>query len=183
MTSPAEVDDRAVHSAVNDVIDRVLDFDEGARRRIFRTAETFLFGPGAASSSGVRGTSFAQSKELPPKDFLLQKQPKTDVERAACLAYYLTHYRETPHFKTLDLSLLNTEAGQIKFSNTAAVIATAARAGLLGSADNGTKKLTAQGERFVDALPDRAAAKEVQAAIRNRRGRAKSSKNNKRSAG
>jgi len=48
---------------------------------------------------------------MSPKDFLLEKQPRTDVERIACLAYYLTHYRATPHFKTIDLSILNTEAG------------------------------------------------------------------------
>jgi len=49
----------------------------------------------------------------------MEKQPRTDVERVACLAYYLTHYRNTPYFKTLDLGKLNTEAAQPKFSNAA----------------------------------------------------------------
>ena len=35
---------------------------------------------------------------MSPKDFLMEKAPNTDVERIACLAYYLTHYRSTPHF-------------------------------------------------------------------------------------
>ena len=45
-----------------------------------------------------------------PKDFLFRKEPNTDVERVACLAYYLTHRRGTNHFKTIDISKLNTEA-------------------------------------------------------------------------
>ena len=56
---------------------------------------------------------------MSPKEFLLEKQPRTDVERIACLAFYLTHYRDTPHFKTLELSKLNTEAAQQKFANAA----------------------------------------------------------------
>jgi len=195
MASQAQVDDRAVKCAVDDVIDRVLDFDDDTRRRVFRTAETFLFGTGSGSvfpvaqpraegpgARSVRGTSFTDSDELPPKDFLFQKRPKTDIERVACLAYYLTHYRETPHFKTVDISLLNTEAAQIKFSNAAYAVTNATNAGLLAPAGKGAKQLSAQGERFVEALPDRAAAKEIQASIRARRSRAKSSKNKRKSA-
>src|SRR5438105_4083846 len=47
-------------------------------------------------------------RETPtPKAFLLEKRPRTDVERVACLAYYLTHYREMPEFKTNDITKLN----------------------------------------------------------------------------
>jgi len=53
---------------------------------------------------------FSEDLPVPPKRFFLEKQPRTDVERVACLAYYLTHYRDTPHFKTIDLSKLNTES-------------------------------------------------------------------------
>jgi hypothetical protein len=193
MSTDVEVDERVVHAAVNDVIGRVLDFDDDTRRRIFRTAETFLFGANATTAvnpiaqrvaesprgQSVRVTSFTQNEELSPKDFLFRKQPQTDVERVACLAYYLTHYRDTPHFKTIDISLLNTEAAQVKFSNAAYAVANAANAGLLVSAGKGAKQLSAQGERYVEALPDRAAAKEVLAGIRSRRAR-KASKNNRR---
>lgn len=54
-----------------------------------------------------------------PKEFMVQKRPRTDIERVACLGFYLTHYRDTPHFKTLDISKLNTEAAQPKFTNAA----------------------------------------------------------------
>src|SRR5882672_3747147 len=45
-----------------------------------------------------------------PKQFLALKAPRSDVERVAVLAYYLTHAREMPHFATKELNELNTEA-------------------------------------------------------------------------
>ena len=100
------------------------------------------------------------SREPPsPKDFLFQKQPSTDVERVACLAFYLTHHRGMPHFKTLDISKLNTEAAQRKLSNAASALSNATRDGYLAPATKGTRQLAAEGERYVDELPDRAAAK------------------------
>lgn len=103
--------------------------------------------------------SFSEDRSSSPKQFLLEKKPNTDVERVACLAYYLAHYRDTPHFKTLDLSKLNTDAAQIKLSNPAVAVDNAAKAGLLVQAGQGKKQLSALGELYVQALPDRAAAK------------------------
>lgn len=100
---------------------------------------------------------------------MLQKKPHNDVDRITCLAYYLTHYRETPSFKTLDLSKLNTEAGQVKFSNAALASANAVRAGLLILVGKGNKQISALGELYVQALPDMAAAKEAIAHARPRR--------------
>jgi hypothetical protein len=74
---------------------------------------------------------FGDRPEIPAKDFLFQKSPQTDIERVACLGFYLAHYRDTPHFKTIDISRLNTEAAQIKFSNGAFAVADATNAGLL----------------------------------------------------
>jgi hypothetical protein len=192
MSTETQVDERAVHEAVNDVIRRVLDFDDDVRRRILRTVETFLFDASVAppfrpmgqstgqslSAHGSRATSFADSAELSPKDFTFRKQPQTGVERVACLAYYLTHYRDTRHFKTVDISLLNTEAAQLKFSNAAYAVDNATNVGLLVPAGKGAKQLSALGERFVEALPDRAAAKEILASLRSRRAR-KATKNKK----
>jgi hypothetical protein len=124
-----------------------------------------------ASSNGAPVGGFAGQEELPAKDFLFQKQPRTDIERVACLAYYLTHYRDTKHFKTIDLSKLNTEAAQLKFSNSAYAVTNAANAGFLAPAGKGFKQLSALGERYVEALPDRDAAKEVFAGLRSRRSR------------
>jgi len=194
MSAEPQVDDRAVQAAVNDVMSRVVDFDDDTRRRILRTVETFFFETHGASGlrpvgqsaaqgpplQGARRTNFEGREALPPKEFLFRKQPQTDVERVACLAYYLTHYRETPHFKTVDISLLNTEAAQVKYSNAAKSVGNAIRSGLLVPAGKGAKQLSALGERYVEALPDRTAARETLANIRTRRAR-KAGKSNKQS--
>lgn len=123
---------------------------------------------------------FSQEQELSPKEFLFEKQPKSDVERVACLGYYLTHYRATPHFKTSDLSMLNTEAAQPKFSNAAAAAGNAIKLGYLVPSTKGHRQISAAGERFVLALPDRVAAKEALTSVR-RRQRAKKNKSSARS--
>ena len=98
----------------------------------------------------------------------MEKAPKTDVERVACLAYYLTHYKGTPHFKTLDISQLNTEAAQPKFSNAGYSTNNALKLGYIVSSTKGHRQLSALGERFVQVLPDRKAAKEVLLSLRRR---------------
>jgi hypothetical protein len=108
-----------------------------------------------ASTTG----SFSEDRSQSPKEFLFEKQPQTDMDRVACLAYYLAHYRGTPHFKTLDISKLNTEAAQLKFSNATKTVDNALRAGLLVPASKGQKQLSAAGERYVQALPDKTAAR------------------------
>jgi len=184
MTEQATIDERGIHAAVRDVIDRLIDFDEEGRRRIIRTAQTFFqigtSGPSNVESrSGVknaREVALADRVELSPKDFLFQKGPQTDVDRVVCLAYYLTHFRDTPHFKTVDVSKLNTEAAQVKFSNPTVAVGNAANAGLVVPAGKGFKQLSALGERYVDALPDREQAKEVLSGARSRRSRKTSKK-------
>ncbi len=104
---------------------------------------------------------FSDREEMSPKEFIFYKKPYTDVERIACLAYYLTHYRNTRHFKTVDISKLNTEAAQIKFSNTAYAVQNAAIKGFIVPSTKGNKQLSVVGEQFVQALPDRDSAKEV----------------------
>lgn len=113
--------------------------------------------------------SLSEERNLSPKEFLHQKRPPTDVDRVACLAYYLTHYRSTPHFKTIDLSQLNTEAAQIKFSNAAKAVDNATRSGLLVPAVKGHKQLSAAGELYVQELPDKAAAKSIIEGYKRRR--------------
>jgi hypothetical protein len=158
--------------------------DEGssaaeARKRVVRTVTTFFhIGPSpndpipsntALPSERTARPSFSSETALTPKDFLLEKQPRTDVERIACLAFYLTHFRDVPHFKTIDLAKLNTEAAQPKFSNSAYSTTNAANMGYLAPATKGMKQLSAAGEQFVRALPDREAAKEAMSRARPRR--------------
>ena len=92
----------------------------------------------------------------------------------ACLAFFLSHYRGSPHFKTIDISKLNTEAAQIKLSNPTDSIKNAVRRGLITSAGKDTKQISAVGERYVDALPDRSAAAAGLKATRARSHRKKS---------
>ena len=130
------------------------------------------------SSSGTRAKalgsrritqSFSEDRSMSPKAFLLQKEPRTDIEKVTCLAYYLTHYRETPHFKTIDISKLNTEAAQRKFSNAATAVDNATKASFLVPSVKGQKQLGAAGELYVQALPDHQAAREAIKNIKPRR--------------
>lgn len=123
----------------------------------------------AGSPSETARPAFSADLAMTPKEFMMAKEPRTDVERVACLAYYLTHYRDQPAFKTLDLSKLNTEAAQPKFSNAANASNNAVKMGYLAPATKGQRQLGAAGERFVQALPDRAAAKDAMASMRPKR--------------
>lgn len=114
--------------------------------------------------------SFSEDRKLSPKDFLRDKKPTSDIERVACLAYYLTHYRDTPHFKTVDISALNTEAAQPKLGNASMAVDNASKAGFLVQAVKGAKQVGAVGERYVQLMPDRDAARDYlkSAALRKR---------------
>lgn len=179
------MDDQDTYSkellALQSVIRALKDQDIEARKRIFSAAATFLDISGAApqhrrisnSDDGVHSPepypSFSADTSMSPKEFMYQKQPSTDVERIATLAFYLTHYRDTPHFKTVDLSKLNTEAAQPRFSNSTYSANNAIKAGYLIQMNKGLRQLSAVGERFVNALPDREAARGVMSASRPRR--------------
>lgn len=159
--------------------------DAEVRDRILRTIDTY-FGrsgrphPPALNAEAVHGQearttrqaslvpSFSENITPSPKQFLAEKQPHTDVERVACLAYYLAHYRDQPHFKTLDISKVNTEAAQVKFSNAAYAVNNAVKTGYLAAAPGSSRQISMAGELFVAALPDRDKARSVMSAHRKR---------------
>lgn len=167
--------------ALNAVVKVLSSLDVRTRAWVINSVASFFEHdagkPGTISSqhsSPITATTasrplFSEDKAPSPKEFLFQKQPKTDVERIACLAFYLTHFRDMPHFKTLDLAKLNTEAAQIKFSNATYATDNAAKAGHLAIASKGTKQITAWGEQFVTALPDREAALKAISQARHRK--------------
>jgi len=154
--------------------------DPAARERIYETVGTFFqmrkgetpptLAP-AQSAAPFPSTrpSFSAEREPGPKEFLLDKQPRTDVERVACLGYYLSYYRDQPYFSTLDVSKLNTEAAQRKFANPAQAVANAVKMGYLVPAAKGARQISAAGERYVRLLPDYDGAKAAMAAARPRR--------------
>lgn len=182
--------DNDTHKIKLDIINALEDLADEARREVLRAAAAFYEinlglqnGRQATHAerdreeplSGVGGFArdpvFSDHQDQSPKQFLEEKQPHSDVDRVACLAYYLSHYRNTPHFKTIDISKLNMEAAQLKFSNAAFAVNNAAQRGILTSAGKSRKQISAFGERFVAALPDREAAKKVLQAVRRRRNR------------
>ncbi|SRR6266487_3352441 len=155
--------------AVAKIIGLIEAFDSPDRSRLLRTVSTY-FGelprssedtraPGVPVSS--RAVPFSKESSVSAKQFILEKRPMTDVERVACLAYYLTHHRSVDQFKTADISKMNTEAAQVRFSNAAMAVDNALKSGYLAHAGKGHKQLSAMGEQYVQALPDREAAKAV----------------------
>jgi hypothetical protein len=169
-------------NVLSQMISALRELSQEDRKRIIDTVVTFfgieppkLAVPNAeglespSSAAGKIGVGFSEDLSMSPKEFLLEKNPHTDVARVACLAYYLTHYGNTPHFKTLDISKLNTEAAQRKFTNAAYATDNAVKQGYLVEATRGQRQLSAFGEQYVRRLPDRQAARILMAETRARR--------------
>lgn len=163
------------------VLDALAATGNEARVRIIKTVITFfdldLTGSRVPIGTEVdsrtsqleRKPVFSGHRVISPKDFMLEKDPRTDVERVVCLAYYLAHFRAQRYFKTSDISMLNTEAAQRKLSNAAFAVNNAAQTGYFVPGQGGEKQLSAMGEQYVEALPDRDAAKAVLERSRTKR--------------
>ena len=179
MEKQSQTNDQSVYETVDVVVKMLLPLDRSIQLRVYRTVGAF-FGfeesylkvdknAGNRVPPNVsREPQFSSSEDPTPKEFLLEKKPDTEVERVACLAYYLAHYRDIPRFKTIEISKLNTEAAQTKLSNASRTVFGAVRSGYLADAAKGMKQLSAEGERYVEALPDRGAAKEVRPRTKKR---------------
>ena len=114
-----------------------------------------------SSSQLTSAHSEASRSGLSPKQFMIEKNPKTDMQKIACLAFYLEHYRNVSEFKTRDLTLLHKETAQPKLSNFPAAVKNAATYDYLTPASSGKKRLSTVGEDIVEVLPDLAKAKEI----------------------
>lgn len=182
MTEQEQANEQDVYAVVDRVIQELLPFDQNSRLRVYRTVGTFFSFEASfskipenvdsrTSASVSREPKFSSPSEPTPKEFMLEKQPNTVVERVACLAYYLARYRNAHRFKTTDISKLNTEAAQIKLSNASNAISNGVRSGYLALAERGMKQLSAHGEKYVEALPDREAAKNLKPQVKSRRSR------------
>ena len=183
MAEQIQIDDQRIYAVIDKVVKDLLPLDRNSQLRVYRTIGTF-FGfeelypkvtgnvDSRVSANASREPQFSSSEEPTPKEFMLQKKPNTNIERVACLAYYLTHHRDTPEFNTIDINKLNTEAAQAKLSNPSNAVKHAVSAGYLAAATKkGMKQLSGPGEQYVEALPDRGAAKAVklQTSRRSRR--------------
>lgn len=169
------MDDEAAQAiALQRLIQELLPLRPEDRRKVLATLGTF-FGSTTSStpSPPTAGTAPSIATTRPPfqfsedpqsqspKAFMMAKAPQTDVERVACLAYYLSHFRGVTHVKTKDITALNTESAHKPFSNTAFAVDNATKSGYLVPSVKGSKQISAIGERFVEALPDRDAAKSI----------------------
>lgn len=174
--------------ALSTIVGVLKQLDADAQRRVLQSVQAFL-GVQAPSppsqavrpatpSDGVVGR-YSQDRSLSPKEFMRDKNPTTDVERVACLAYYLARYRDTLFFKTIDISTLNTEAAQPKFSNTSVAVDNASKQGYLVSASKGAKQISSLGEHYVELLPDRDKARETLTSFRRKSRRKSARKNNR----
>jgi hypothetical protein len=131
-------------------------------------------GARGGASAGSAGSAAKPVDTSTPKAFMTAKLPKTDMERVTCLAYYLTHSRNTQAFKTNELTTLNTEAAGGRLSNVSATARNAVTHGYLSAAGQGRKQIASRGEALVEALPDRdkvAAALEAHPARKPRKRR------------
>ena len=184
MAEQDRLDDQGVYAIFDEIAKKLLPLDPYSRLRVYRTLGT-LFGledsyPKIAANADsqvpanlAREPRFTRSEKLTPKEFLLQKKPNTNVERIACLAYYLARYRDILQFKPIDINKLNTEAAQTKLSSASYAVRDAVNAGYLAAATKGMKQLSARGEQYVEALPDRNAAKATGPRGKSRRPRRK----------
>lgn len=163
----AEMDDV---EALTTIVGVLKQLEADAQQRVLQSVQAFL-GVKAplqpvreGDQQQVDGDTprrFSQDRSLSSKEFMRDKNPQSDVERVACLAYFLGHYSDTPHFKTIDISTLNTEAAQPKFSNTSVAVENATRQGYLVAVSKGSKQISAAGEHYVEILPDREKAREA----------------------
>ncbi len=143
---------------------------EKARRRalswLIETLGLTDLAPAGSNPNRPNGTPVsgepadAEEQTMSARDFMSQKKPGSQVERIACLAYYLTHHRDTAHFKASDITSLNLEAAGQRFGNLPRDLDNADRqSGYVVSAGQGAKQMTARGDAVVEALPDREAVK------------------------
>jgi hypothetical protein len=139
--------------------------DRSVSEAVARRITALVMGGGTPEGIGAGEETHAGDIEdgdnLSPKAFMTAKRPSTDMERVACLAYYLTHTKRVTPFKTRDLIDLNITAAQPKMSNASVAARNAVQHEYLSLVGAGKKQITARGEAIVQALPDRDTVKKA----------------------
>src|SRR5438309_7386712 len=149
-------------TALSDVLDALSKLEPTAQQWVLNTAAQRLQLSVNSGQQPSPSGSATTAPELPagsvgktaPKEFLRLKAPKSDVDRVACVAFYLTHGRQTASYASRELSAINTEAAGPKMNMSRAVDNATKQSGYLTSAGKGKKQITALGEDVVQALPD-----------------------------
>jgi len=175
-------------AALGTVLDAVGSLDEQQRLWVLQTAASrFALKieiPGGGGSPSRENSSPAASDATPAqsgggvslKSFMKSKDPKTDVQRVVCLAYYLTRFRSTARFKTKEITELNSEASWPNFSNATVAVNNARKDKYITPAGKGEKQLTNRGEYLVEALPDQEKVRSLMSKNPSRKNRARKKK-------
>ena len=158
-----------------------MPLSEDSRVKLLQTIATFLgieashFQTSSAASGGQQTrissspSTFSEKKRHFSERILTPQAASQRCRKGSVPCILSDALSEYPEFKTLDISKLNTEAAQPKFSNASVPVDNARQKAFLVSTTRGNKQLGALGERFVQALPDREAAKNVMQNLRVRR--------------
>jgi len=168
--------------AVKAAIKALEALDETQQKQALRTIRQLLGQTGNETDDqeSDKGDENTDITKQTPKAFMKAKKPSLDTERVTCLAYYLTHARNIQHFKTADITKLNTEAAQPALSNTTVAVDNATRTSqYLTSAPGRKKQITPLGEAIVEALPNHDAVKAAIADHGKIKRRKKSKKRNR----
>jgi type IV secretory pathway TrbL component len=132
-------------------------------------------GGGAGSSIGGAGAAEAQAAiaQKNARAFMRLKNPATDVQRVACLGYFLVHITTGKQgFSSKEIGEANTESGGSAFNLARALDNATRQSKYLSNRGAREKQLTTLGEDIVAALPDQQAVRDIEAAARGRgRGR------------
>jgi hypothetical protein len=121
--------------------------------------------PGVTAPVGVTPAAATAASANPtapdPRSFMRSKNPLSDVERVACLAYYLTHVENRKTFRNRDLVRVNLAADGPQLNMRMAAQNAMRQNGYLASAAGVARQITTRGERVVEALPNRDAVKQA----------------------
>lgn len=146
---------RAVQ-AIMEVLDPL---DPLSREAALKMAMVGLSFDVPVATTGAVATTGTAAGASDAHAFMAAKNPLSDVERVACLAYYLARYENRKTFRNRDLVRVNLAAGGPPINMRMAAQNAMRQNGYLASAAGVARQITTRGERFVEALPDRDAVK------------------------
>jgi hypothetical protein len=129
---------------------------------------------GGASSTDIE--SAIAKKDV--RAFIRLKRPNTDVQRVACLGYFLVRTTGNHGSSSKDVSKAHTDSGGSKINMTRALDNATRQAKYLSNRGPREKQLTTLGEDIVVALPQQQALKEIESAAKGR-GKARAKKKSK----
>src|ERR1035437_2887353 len=135
-------------AAVQAICEALVDLDDAGRGFVLKTVSMrlgislALAAPQQVPDGSKKNISSPVETGLDPRssrtpgsqterEFFREKQPISQVHRVACLAFYLTHFKGQPQFKTKDLTKVNSDGGQPQMSNASVSIANAEKARLI----------------------------------------------------